>query len=255
MCLILFAYKAHPEYPLIVAANRDEYYARPTAAADFWDDDSGILGGRDLEKGGTWLGITRRGRFAAVTNYREPHLHKENTNSRGLLVSDYLRGQESATTYVERISRKADHYSGFNLVVGDWQHLTYCSNRTREAPLLEPGIYGISNGLLDTPWPKVARGKETLQAAINQSTVKPEALLNLLVDDTQATDDALPETGVGLVMERLFSPIFITSPAYGTRSSTVVLVNQAQRVTFIERRVVVKEGGYDTRRYDFKISR
>lgn len=253
MCLILFAWKVHPNFPLVFAANRDEFHERPSAPADFWDDEPDLLAGRDLRDGGTWLGITRRGRVAAITNYRDPASLKIGAPSRGMLVSDYLRGREEPEAYLGRIMPGADRFNGFNLLVGDPDELFCFSNRgAREH--LKPGIYGLSNHLLDTSWPKVAQGKRALEALLQgEKDLTPEALFALLADRTRAPDDRLPDTGIGLEWERLLSPIFIENPAYGTRSSTVLLIDRNAGVTFIER---VFNGAADpwmTSRFTFRI--
>lgn len=235
MCIVFLAHKAHPVYNLILAANRDEYYARPTERAAFWKDAPYLLAGRDLELGGTWLGITRRGRIAAVTNYRDPAAKKENAPSRGLMVSDFLRGAESPEKYLRRLSIEAERYNGFNLIAGDRRGLYYFSNRGEGFQELEPGLYGLSNHLLDTPWPKVERGKRALKELLHDERLSTEAIFRLLDDRTVALDECLPETGVGLEIERMLSPLFITSPVYGTRSSTVLLIDGEEHVTFIER--------------------
>ena len=253
MCLILFAWKTHPAYPLILAANRDEFTERPSAPAAFWDDAPDLLAGRDLKAGGTWLGITRSGRLAAVTNYRDPASLKKEAPSRGQLVSDYLRGGESPEEYLQRLAPRAGRYNGFSLLVGDRSKLLCYSNRG-EMVRPEPGIHGMSNRLLDTPWPKVAEGKKALSALLQaEKGVPPEALFSLLADRTPPPDDRLPDTGVGLAWERLLSPLFIESPAYGTRSSTVLLIDRNGGVNFIER---VFNGAADpwmTARFAFRI--
>jgi uncharacterized protein with NRDE domain len=253
MCLILFAWKVLPDFPLVLAANRDEFYERPSAPADFWEDAPDLLAGRDLRDGGTWLGVTREGRVAALTNYRDPASLKTGAPSRGILVSDYLRGRENPEAYLGRIAPEADCFNGFNLLVGDADELLCFSNRgARER--LQPGIYGLSNHLLDTPWPKVAQGKSALKALLQaEKGVAPEALFALLADRTRPPDDRLPDTGVGLEWERVLSPLFIESPAYGTRSSTVLLIDRDGCMTFIER---VFNGAADpwmTARFEFQI--
>ena len=253
MCLILFAWKMHQNFPLVLAANRDEFYERPSAPAAFWEDAPDLLAGRDLREGGTWLGITRNGRLAAITNYRDPASLKIGAPSRGRLVSDYLRGREIPEVYLRRIAPDADRFNGFNLLVGDPDELFCFSNRgTRER--LQPGIYGLSNHLLDTTWPKVAQGKRVLKALLQGGKGVPsEALFSLLADRTRPPDDRLPDTGVGLEWEKILSPRFITSPVYGTRSSTVLLIDRKGGVTFVER---VFNGSADPRmttRFDFRI--
>jgi uncharacterized protein with NRDE domain len=168
MCLILFAYQRHPRYRLILAANRDEFYARPTAPLGFWADHPQVLAGRDLEQKGTWLGVTRGGRLAAITNYRDPQAIKPNAPSRGHLVSDFLKGSIPPLDYLQDISASAARYSGFNLLVGDPSGLFYFSNHGAVMCRLAPGLYGLSNGLLDIPWPKVDQGKQALAALVRE---------------------------------------------------------------------------------------
>jgi uncharacterized protein with NRDE domain len=236
MCLILAALDAHPDYTLIVAANRDEFYDRPTAPAAFWPEHPRILGGRDLRAGGTWLAIDRSGRFAAVTNYRQGEREPPAARSRGLLVSDYLSSEIDATGYVARVEREGAEYNGFNLLAGDARELHWVSNREGRPRRLGPGIYGLSNHLLDTPWPKVTAGKSGLEALLGGGgTDLVSGLFALLSDSTQVRDDALPHTGIGLAWERLLSSAFIATTDYGTRSSTVLLVGRDGSMTFVER--------------------
>lgn len=255
MCLILLAYKIHPDYTLALAANRDEFYARPTSRADFWEDAPRILAGKDLKEGGTWLGVDRSGRFAAVSNYRDPGSDKADALSRGHLVSDFLRGQQTPADYLDKLPLKGEEYRGFNLLVGDRQELGYYSNRSKAARMLAPGLYGVSNHLLDTPWPKIQRGKKRLSELLARNrAVDPEAILEILGDRTIADDEQLPDTGVGLAMERILSPIFITSPHYGTRSSTVLLIDRDEQVSFIERSFDPPSNRSQTVHYRFKIA-
>lgn len=236
MCLILAALDAHPDYALVVAANRDEFYDRPTARADFWADHPEILGGRDLRAGGTWLGIDRGGRIAAVTNYRQGEREAAAPRSRGFLVSDYLTSDVDAGTHIARAEREADRYNGFNLLAGDARELHWFSNREGRPRRLGPGIYGLSNHLLDTPWPKVTAAKSALSAVLGgDGGDLVSGLFALLSDRTQVGDDSLPRTGIGLAWERLLSSAFIASAEYGTRSSTVVLVGRDGAATFAER--------------------
>ena len=237
MCLILFAYKIHPKYKLILAANRDEFYQRPTASAQFWEDAPNILAGRDLALGGTWLGVTKNGRFACVTNYRNPNQPKGKL-SRGGLVSDFLRGNETVLEYLQEVENNSENYTGFNLLVGDFgskkDELAYFSNRGDGVKVLSAGIYGLSNALLETPWQKVVRGKEKLQKAISEEEIFPNSLFNILQDRILAKDEDLPETGVGLERERILSPCFIETPIYGTRSTSVVLIGNDNSLSFSE---------------------
>ena len=236
MCLILLSYKTHPQYPLIIAANRDEFYDRPTAPAAFWKDAPSLLAGKDLRGGGTWLGVTRNGRVAALANYREPQTFKADAPSRGLLVRDFLLGDLSGAEYLEKLKKTADHYNGYIMIFGDVSQLYYFSNRGTITPLLAPGIHGQSNHLLDTPWPKVLRGKESLERLLsNQASPSAEDLFALLADRTVPEDKLLPDTGIGLENERLLASLFVAAPAYGTRSSTVILISRDGEVTMCER--------------------
>jgi uncharacterized protein with NRDE domain len=235
MCLVLFALQKHPKYKLVLAANRDEYYDRPSAPPRFWEDQPDLLAGRDLIAGGTWLGITRRGRIAAVTNYRDPLNKRQDVNSRGSLVTKFLQSSDDPTVYLERVRRDKDQYNGFNLIVGNGEELYWYSNRKDEVRALESGIHGLSNRFLDTPWPKIVKGKASFEQKLRSDTPLPSALFQVLQDRTFAPDELLPETGVGLEWERLLSPIFIVSPTYGTRSSTLILIDREDRVTFMDR--------------------
>ena len=257
MCVILLAYEAHPAYRLILAANRDEFFERPTAPAGFWPDAPQVLAGRDLKRGGTWLGVTMEGRFAAVTNFRDPTARTANPISRGALVSEFLRGDETPEEYLKGIADRASQYDGFNLLAGDSYSLFYLSNRSSAPPrALTPGVYGLSNHLLDSSWPKVEQGKRALATLVaRDERIEPDALFALLFDQTRALDDALPDTGVGLELERVLSPLFIVTPVYGTRSSTVLLIDGEKRVTFSERSFGVDAEQEGEARYEFKVER
>ena len=236
MCLILLALHTHPSFKLILAANRDEYYDRPSEPPRFWKDAPHILAGRDLVASGTWLGITRKGRISAVTNYRDPATIKPDAPSRGKLVSDFLLSDLDPLSHLEVIRREKERYNGFNLILGDRDRITWYSNRSDKATALCPGVYGLSNHLLDTPWPKVVRAKALFEEILHAgSQISTESLFQMLKDQTLAPDDSLPCTGVPIEWERILSPIFITSPAYGTRSSTVVLIDKENHVTFLDR--------------------
>ena len=235
MCLIIFAYNVHPSYRLILAANRDEFYERPSAPADFWEDKPQVLAGRDLKEGGTWLGVTKQGKFAAITNYRDPSAFKSNALSRGVLVSRYISGKQSSADYLEEITPQADKYNGYNLILGEDRDIFVFSNRG-EKQKIKPGIHGLSNHLLNTPWPKVSRGKKLLKAALDKKGVElEEALFDMLADRYIPPDSKLPETGIGLEWERVLSSIFIASPGYGTRSSTILLIGKNNYVKFVEK--------------------
>lgn len=231
MCLILLAWRVHPDFPLAVCANRDEFYARPTAKADFWSDAPQVLAGRDLEAGGTWLGLTQSGRFAAVTNYRDPGA-PDGYRSRGDLTREFLMGMASPEAFLQALEPSA--YGGFNLFLGDGERLFYYSNREGRIRELAPGIYGLSNHLLDTPWPKLTKAKAHFAKAL-PLLPDPVPLLELLADETRWPDEHLPDTGVPLEWERLLSAIFVKSPNYGTRASTVLLRGQDGRGQLWER--------------------
>jgi uncharacterized protein with NRDE domain len=219
MCLIAIAYKSHADYPLLVAANRDEYYQRPTAAAEFWEEAPTLLAGRDLQGGGTWMGVTHGGRFAAITNHRNPPTTPAKPRSRGLLTLDFLLGDMSPAQYMEELAENAAAYAGFNLLVGSVESLYYYSNIERQVRSLEPGIYSLSNALLDTPWPKQEMARSRMQSVVEQDVDHPQ--LQAVVADRQvAADEQLPNTGVGRELERLLSAQFIVSEAYGTRATT-----------------------------------
>ena len=237
MCLILFAYHSHPRFRLIMAANRDEYYERPTQALQFWPDYPDLAAGRDLQGKGTWLGITRTGRLAAVTNYRETGFKNDGAPSRGDLVTDFLVGDMPPDLYLQKLQCDADRYNGFNLIFGDTSGLYYFSNRGRiPAQPIAPGIHGLSNRLLDTDWPKVRNGKARLAAILarfDEAQLRQQ-LWDLLKSQERAPEVQLPETGVGRVWERILAPIFITSPSYGTRSSSLLTVAYDGMVEFNE---------------------
>jgi uncharacterized protein with NRDE domain len=254
MCLVLIALDSHPAYPLIVAANRDEFYDRPTAPAAFWADAPSVLAGRDLKADGTWLGIDRRGRFAAVTNYRLGQREPPAPRSRGRLVSDFLTTDTDARAHIERARSDAALYNGFNLIASDAGGLFYYSNREDRVRPLVPGVYGLSNHLLDTPWPKVASAKTAFDALLNGGASDLTAELFLLLSDrNRPADDLLPSTGVGREWERLLSSAFIASEDYGTRSSTVLLVRREGGIVFIER--TFGPGGAPAEQVSFEFQR
>lgn len=239
MCLIVFAYQTHPDFPLIVVANRDEFYARATRPAHFWSDHQQVYAGRDLEAShtdqqGTWMGINRSGRFAAVTNFREMDFNEATTKrSRGELTARFLSADTAVTDYIQTVQQQADNYKGFNLLLWEKEQLFYLSNRIKTDTELKPGIYGLSNGALDSPWPKVLHAKAQLAAQLQQD-FKAENLLPLLMNREQAADSLLPNTSIDIESERLLSSCFIHSNSYGTRASSVVLVHKNRQVTFLE---------------------
>lgn len=231
MCLILVAWQVLPDYPLVVAANRDEFFARPTAEAAAWDDAPQVFAGRDLEAGGTWLGVTSTGRFAAVTNVREPG-RPAGLRSRGHLTRDFLLGEDSAASYVAGFDGAA--FSGFNLLLCDGREFWYCSNRQQPPRALPPGIYGVSNHLLDTPWPKLAASKQRFADALNHLPAEG-GFFDLLADTEIVPDVNLPATGVPLEWERRLSAVFVRSPDYGTRASTLLLQQRDGSASLVER--------------------
>ena len=221
MCLILVAWRVHPDYPLVVAANRDEFFARPAVEAAWWKDAKNVFAGRDLEAGGTWLGLARDGRFAGLTNFRDPPRNRNDAPSRGALVADFLTGNESTASALARLQTQGPRYNAFNLFVSDGDSLGIYESASGSARILEPGIYALSNHLLDTPWPKVTAGKSRLARAL-RALPDDTPLRELLRDDRPAPDAALPRTGVSLAWERMLSSAFIRAPGYGTRCSTVI---------------------------------
>jgi len=239
----------------VVAANRDEFYDRPTDAAGFWVDAPGVLAGRDLREGGTWLGITREGRFAALTNFRDTEATLTDRPSRGHLVSRFLIGDDEPEAYLGGVAREGPRYNGFSLVAGSRDTLCYYSNREGTVRVLPPGVYGLSNHLLDTPWAKVERGKRVMTELLSAAGgPAPEALFALMADRSVADDPLLPTTGVGLDRERLLSFLFVSSEIYGTRSSTVVLIDDQGGVDFLERTFDGDPDSFTTVAHSFQLS-
>ncbi len=229
MCLIVFDYQPHSEQPFRLAANRDEFYRRPSQPAHRWKDAPTVLAGRDLEMGGTWMGLSASGQFAAVTNYREispvPALH-----SRGRLTADFLIGEQSAKSYLRALSQRADEFAGFSLILGDSQGLYYFSNRAGEILKLRAGLYGLSNHLLNTPWPKLQKAKQDLAEAHNHTQLQ-----TLLTNRQQPDDEALPDTGIGIEWERMLGSCFIQSEQYGTRTCSSLIIESNGTASLQER--------------------
>lgn len=234
VCLIAFATDVG-ENVLVLAANRDEYYTRPTASASRWRDAPQVWGGRDLEAGGTWLALSRTGRLAAVTNVRGSPV-RPRARSRGLLCRDFVAGDDNATTYARRVVENRAEFADFNLLVHDGRAMQYVSGSANDPVLVPPGVHGLSNAALDVPWPKVARAKAALRDAVEGP---PESLVGalfaMLADRRGASDAELPHTGVSLEFERALAPIFLSSDAYGTRASTVVVWRRDGQALFEER--------------------
>jgi uncharacterized protein with NRDE domain len=253
MCLIFISFQNHPKYKLIVAGNRDEFYNRKTEAANYWSDDPQILGGRDLEAGGTWLGVNKAGKISMLTNYRDIKNINPAAPSRGQLVSDFLRSTQSPESYMKEIESDGKKYNGFNLITGNPEELWYYSNYREGVARLNPGFYGISNHLLESPWPKVLIGKQKIAPALHNDEVDPEQLFELLYDDKVADDDKLPNTGLPLERERALSSMFIKTPNYGSRCSTVVLVDRSNEMIFSERVYDLETFRYRTNTFRFLI--
>ncbi|MGF6110935.1 NRDE family protein [Pseudomonas frederiksbergensis] len=232
MCLIVFAWRPGHAQPLIVAANRDEFYARPTQPLAQWAHAPHVHAGRDLEAGGTWLGIGANGRFAALTNIRDPRQPASRT-SRGELVAGFLSGEMSIDDYLSDVVARSAEYAGFNLLIGNTNELWHFNARDSEAVMLAPGVYGLSNAGLDTPWPKVLKAKAALSELLDDP--QPAALLAILADSAAAPLTDLPDTGVGLATETLLSSVFIASPTYGTRASTALIVSADGSRVMVER--------------------
>ncbi|WP_203247052.1 NRDE family protein [Sporosarcina beigongshangi] len=236
MCLINIHYGGHSNYKLIIAANRDESYDRPTAQASFWVDNPNLLAGRDLVHNGTWLGVTKSGRFAALTNYRDPAEFGVEKKSRGDIVKDFLMENSSPVEFLKTLQNHSNEYAGFNLIVGNLDGLFYFSNKKEGIKEIPMGTHSLSNEFLNTPWPKVVKGKERLRNYVQQhEVIETDALFDILHDTEIASDELLPDTGVGMDLERMLSPLFIKTPNYGTRCSTVVLVGYDNSITFVER--------------------
>jgi uncharacterized protein with NRDE domain len=237
MCLLVLAWDVHPRYRLIFAGNRDEFHDRPAAPMGWWTDLPDILAGRDLQAGGTWLGMSRTGAFGVVTNFREMQRPTPGMPSRGALVTGYLKGGAASVQFLSELKTKAEEYAGFNLLLADSSQMRYASNRAQPFERALPaGVHGLSNHLLDTAWPKLARTRERFEKLIAQRDPGPEELLVMLADRQVAADDLLPDTGIGLDWERLLSAPFIVNERYGTRCSTVVRIGHDGSVDVGERR-------------------
>ncbi|UXX79718.1 NRDE family protein [Reichenbachiella carrageenanivorans] len=228
MCLILFAWKKHPKYNLVLSANRDEFYNRPTQPAQVWPAHPSLIAGKDLTAGGTWMGITQSGRFAALTNYRDPKHINPQAPSRGSLTKDFLITNSEPEEYLHKIKSSNIPYNGFNLLVGDQDNLWYYNNINHEIISLPSGIYGLSNALLNEPWPKVKVGKERLGHILSNENLSTKDLLTLVQDQTIAPDHLLPQTGIPIEWERALSAMYITTPDYGTRCSTALIKDKTQ---------------------------
>ncbi len=235
MCLIAFAWKVHPKYQLLMVANRDEFYGRPAQRAHFWQNRPHLLAGKDLKSGGTWCGVAKNGRTAAVTNYRNPESFRENVRSRGHLIVNYLDGSMSPAEYLRALTPEASQYNAFNLLASDVENMYYFSNISRKVYRLESGIYGLSNHLLNTPWYKVEHLKSKLKQYIEHNVSGNAALFEMASNKEFAPDKDLPNTGIDKEQEKLLSAIFIETEIYGTVSTAIIRVSYRGKVNFVER--------------------
>jgi uncharacterized protein with NRDE domain len=254
MCLLFLAINSHPKYKLIVSGNRDEFYNRKTAAAAFWEDHPGTLAGRDLEGMGTWLGMTITGKIAMLTNFRDPKNINPKAPSRGKLVSDFLTDSsiDNTGSYMTTVRAHASAYNGFNLLTGTVDEIWYFSNYGRDVEKLPDGFYGLSNHLLDTPWPKVVRGKEKVKQTLATAEPDPEAMFAILYNEDIAPDEQLPNTGLSVERERALSSMFIKTDGYGSRCSTVIMVDRDNNVFFAERVYNTNTFDHSTQTFRFK---
>ncbi|MEP4889650.1 MAG: NRDE family protein [Aliiglaciecola sp.] len=254
MCILFIAVEQHPDYPLIIAANRDEFHQRPTAQSEFWAASPNLLAGRDLEAGGTWMGANVNGRICALTNVRDPQKLLSNAISRGHLVSEFLINQDPPQDYLSKLRESKQQYNGYNLLFGEWNDLYVYNNHTDNVNRLGAGVYGLSNADLDSPWPKINQGVNKLREHCQQaSSLDSEKLFEILLDQTKANDELLPKTGVPLDWERKLSSIFIQSADYGTRSSTLLLVNKNKQVTWQEHTFDRQGNNVQQREFNFNI--
>ncbi|MEQ3641502.1 MAG: NRDE family protein [Alteromonas sp.] len=272
MCILFIAQQKHPRYPLIIAANRDEFYARPTAPAAFWNDNTSILAGRDLEANGTWMGVTRKGKIAAITNVRAPSEVRTDATSRGELVTNWLKDdnaqvtghlteklteqltEQSTDQYLQQLKDTRRHYNGYNLVFGSASALHVYNNVNNSVHPIQQGVFGLSNADIVTPWPKVTQGVTSLNKYVLQhDTINTEDLFALLRNEDKADDQHLPSTGIGYEWEKALSSIFINIPSYGTRTSTILLVDSNGELSFKERTFTEKGETTQTREFSFKI--
>lgn len=254
MCLILFSWKQHKDFQLVLAANRDEFYERPTSKAAFWEEKPDILAGRDLVAGGTWIGVTKNGRIAALTNYRDPENIDKNAASRGALTTDFLDGDESPEAYLNNIKNSDVKYNGFNLIVGVGEQLLHYNNVNHEIKEVQPGTYGVSNGFFQENWPKLKSGRTALEGKVKEEAIQPQDLLEILGNRSIASDQDLPKTGVSLEWERALSSLFIETEGYGTRCSTLIYQGYDGQFEFIEKTYAVANQKEATESYSFKVS-
>jgi uncharacterized protein with NRDE domain len=254
MCLLLLAYQYHPNYKIILAANRDEFYKRPALPLHNWKDHPELFAGKDLEGKGTWLGITKTGKLAVITNYRNMGSIKKDAPTRGKLVTDFLLNKIAAERYSDILIKTGNIYNGYNLIYGEIDNLYYFSNLKDKASKLSPGIYGLSNHLLDTPWPKVVKSKREFSKILEEETPSKYELFEILLDNEIFADEELPDTGLPRDLEKMVSPIFTSTDEYGTRSSSVILIDQDNNVLFMEKSLNDNKE-WETSSIDFEIKK
>jgi len=252
MCVLAFAWRVHEHFPMVIAGNRDEFHERPTAPAHWWEDQPGLLAGRDLREGGTWMGLSRRGRFAVVTNIREQvDPGNAELRSHGGLVTDFLTSELSPAAWAADLDTR--NYLGFNLIFGDLEQALYLSSHGISASALKPGVYGLSNHLLDTPWPKVVTTRDVLIRCLDAENPNVDGMFRALADPQQVDDALLPETGVPLEWERRLSSVFIVHPVYGTRASTVMMWDRSGEAYLEERSFTSSGEKQDSRQFEFAL--
>lgn len=255
MCILFIGIDQHPDYPLIIAANRDEFFARPTAPSGFWKDQPALLAGQDLQAGGSWMAVNRNGRLAALTNVRDPQRIDPTAQSRGELVTGFALGQQDNASYLAHLRQSRQHYNGYNLLFGHWHDLWVYNNHNDSHEKLHPGVYGLSNASLNSPWPKVNNGVKNLQHYCHTSgEISANKLFELLQDGTKAADHLLPQTGISIEWERQLSSIFIRGEEYGTRCSTLLLVDRHQKLSWFEKTFATNGDTLQQKTYQFVIN-
>ncbi len=260
MCLIYFAINKHPEFRFIALANRDEFYNRATKPAGFWVEHPDIIGGQDAavtiknQLPGTWLGMTKAGKVSFVTNYRDLKNIKTDAPSRGQLVTSFLSSDNQPQEYLNKVAEHAHLYNGFNLVTGIENEFYYYSNIQKKIIKLNAGIYGVSNHLINTAWPKLIKGKNLFEHKLSSGLeLNPTELLDLMTNEEIAADSDLPDTGIGIEKERMLSAMFIKSANYGTRNTTLIMIQNSGHVNFMERTYLNDRQKYQTLKFEFRI--
>jgi len=255
MCLVLLAYKIHRDYPLIIASNRDEYYERRSIPAEFWHEYPDLLAGRDIRGEGTWLGLTKNGKIGLLTNYRDPKIYKDFAPSRGKIILSYLTGNNDLKSFLDVLDQSRSVYNPFNLIAGRFDSLYYYSNVNGIIEELKPGVHGLCNHFLNTPWPKVIKTKQGLKRIIEgNEVIKVDNLLELMEDTAQANVDNLPDTGIGMHFEKILSSIFIKTDVYGTKSTTVIFIHQNKEINFYEKSFIDRHDPGTISNFKFKLN-